>query len=226
MRPGRCVRNCSLAVMLAFQTPVPAAEPVKEMNRPNVIVVLADDLGYGDVRCYDPEHAQVATPNIDRLAEQGMRFTDAHASASLCSPSRYGLLTGRFSWRSSLQTHVVRVYGSPLIAADRLTLPGMLQQQGYQTACFGKWHLGWDWPLRQNDGSITRATPGVFLQSRTGEPVFEEPIGQGPTMRGFDYYFGVDFPNSPPYTFLENDRMVAAPTVRKAQENISTDRRV
>lgn len=213
---GQLVVQVAIAGMwLAFPTPVPAAESVKGMNRPNVIVVLADDLGYGDVRCYDPEHARVSTPNIDRLAEQGMRFTDAHASASLCSPSRYGLLTGRFSWRSPLQTHVVRVYGSPLIAADRLTLPEMLQKQGYQTACFGKWHLGWDWPLRQEDGSIVRATPGVFLQSRTGEPVFEEPIGQGPTTRGFDYYFGVDFPNAPPYTFLENDRMVAAPTARK-----------
>lgn len=199
----------SFALLLALVCPASAAE------RPNVIVVLADDLGYGDVHCYDPQHAKVPTPHIDRLAQQGMRFTDAHASASLCSPSRYSLLTGRFSWRTLMRTHVIRTYGSPLIAANRLTLPGMLQQRGYHTACFGKWHLGWDWPLRQPDGSIVRAPAGEFLQQRTGEPVFEQPISQGPTTRGFDYYFGVDFPNTPPYTFLENDRMTVAPTERK-----------
>ncbi len=198
----------------------PAARRAREgdaaaIQRPNIVVVLADDLGYGDVRCYDPEHAKVPTPSIDRLAEEGLRFTDAHTSASLCSPSRYGLLTGRFSWRTAMRTHVVRVYGSPLIAPDRLTLPRMLQQQGYRTACFGKWHLGWDWPLREKDGAVLHTPPGQFLQERPGEPVFELPIGQGPTTRGFDEYFGVDVPNLPPYTFLENDRMVAAPTERK-----------
>lgn len=184
-------------------------------GKPNIIVVLADDLGYGDVRCNDPDHARVPTPSIDRLAGQGMRFTDAHASASLCSPSRYSLLTGRFSWRTPMRTHVVRMYGSPLIVPGRLSLPLMLKRQGYRTACFGKWHLGWDWPLRQKDGSITRAPAGQFVQERLGEPVFEEPVNQGPTTRGFDSYFGVDVPNLPPYTFLENDRMTMAPTARK-----------
>jgi len=185
------------------------------VSRPNIVVILADDLGYGDVRCNDPRYAKVPTPNIDRLAQEGMRFTDAHGSASLCSPSRYGLLTGRFCWRTPMRTHVVRMYGSPLIAPDRLTLSRMLQRLGYHTACFGKWHLGWDWALRQKDGSIVRAPAGQFLQQRAGEPVFEQPIGQGPTTRGFDHFFGVDFPNAPPYTFLENDRMVVAPTERK-----------
>jgi len=192
-----------------------APGPAGPEQRPNIIVVFADDLGYGDVRCYDPQHAKVPTPSIDRLAQEGLRFTDAHTSASLCSPSRYGLLTGRFSWRTPMRTHVVRIYGSPLIAPDRLTLPKLLQQQGYQTACFGKWHLGWDWPLFQKDGSIVHASMDEFLQDRSGEPIFEQPIGQGPTTRGFDSYFGVDVPNFPPYTFIENDRMVVAPTARK-----------
>jgi arylsulfatase A-like enzyme len=206
-----------VAILLALGTveALAAEKPGIPKQQPNIIVVFADDLGYGDARCNDPQHAKVPTPHIDRLAAEGMRFTDAHASASLCSPSRYGLLTGRFSWRTPMRTHVVRVYGTPLIAPDRLTLPKMLQQHGYHTACFGKWHLGWDWPLRQKDGSIARAPAGKFLQERPGEPVFEQPIRQGPTTRGFDYYFGVDVPNFPPYTFLENDRMVAAPTERK-----------
>jgi len=208
-----------VAILLAFLAPFcgqsATADKPNPPQRVNIIFILADDLGYGDVRCYDPEHAKVPTPNIDRLAEQGMRFTDAHTSASLCSPSRYGLLTGRFSWRTPMRTHVLRVYGSPLITTDRLTLPRMLQQHGYHTGCFGKWHLGWDWPLRQKDGSILHAPADKFLQERLGEPVFEQPIGQGPTTRGFDRYFGVDVPNFPPYTFLENDRMLAAPTARK-----------
>ena len=102
-------------------------------------------------------------------------------------------------------------YGSPLISADRLTLPGMLRQQGYQTACIGKWHLGMDWPLRQANGEVTRVPTGNFLRQRGGKPVFSEPINHGPTTRGFDYYFGVDVPNFPPYAFIENDRLIADP---------------
>ena len=186
---------------------------------PNVIIILADDLGWGDVHCYDPQHSQVPTPNIDRLAAQGIRFTDAHTSASLCSPSRYGLLTGRYSWRTPMREHVVRRYGSPLIQPNRLTLPAMLRRHGYHTACIGKWHLGWDWPLRKEDGSIEHAPSDRFVQEREGEPVFGQPIGDGPTSRGFDEYFGVDVPNLPPYTFIRGDQMVVEPTARKTGQD-------
>jgi arylsulfatase A len=192
-----------------------SAEGEERRANPNIIIILADDLGWGDVRCYDPEHAIVPTPSIDLLAAGGMRFTDAHTSASLCSPSRYGLLTGRYSWRTPMRSHVVRRYGSPLIAADRLTLPALLAGRGYHTACIGKWHLGWDWPLRQEDGSVAYAPPEAFTQERDGEPVFELPIGSGPTTRGFHTYFGVDLPNLPPYTLIRDDRMLVAPTERK-----------
>lgn len=184
-------------------------------KQPNIVVILADDLGYGDVGCYDPEHCRVPTPHIDQLASEGILFTDAHAGAALCTPSRYSLLTGRYSWRSSLEEHVVRPYGSPLIAEDRLTLPKMLKEHGYYTACIGKWHLGFNWPLRQEDGSVEYAPDDTFIQQRYGDLVFELPIKGGPTTRGFDEYFGVDLPNSPPYTFIENDRMTANPTDRK-----------
>jgi arylsulfatase A len=130
---------CGLGLVAPFAGAAPAAA-----DRPNVVVVLADDLGYGDVSCYNPA-APFRTPHLDRLAAGGLLFTDAHTSASVCTPARYSLLTGRYAWRTRLQRHVLLQYDAPLIAADRLTLPRLLQQHGYRTAAIGKWHLGWDW---------------------------------------------------------------------------------
>lgn len=163
-------------------------------SRPNVVYILADDLGYGDIRCLNPDHGKIPTPHVDRLASQGMAFTDAHSPSSVCSPSRYGILTGRYAWRSGLQAWVLKPYDPPLIAAKRLTVAGLLQQHGYQTACIGKWHLGWNWPR------VDRKV------------VFDRPVGDGPTTRGFLYYFGTDAPNCPPFGFIENNRLVAQPT--------------
>ena len=221
------MKSTALSVVLAallLQSGVTssrAAETARPARRPNIVCILADDLGYGDVRCMDPQHARTPTPNIDRLAREGMLFTDAHAGAALCSPSRYSLLTGRFCWRSPLREHVVRGYGSSLISAHRLTLPALLKRHGYHTACIGKWHLGWNWPLRQPDGSIARAPRGEFLIERKGDPVFDLPIAEGPLTRGFDEYFGVDLPNLPPYTFIQGDRMVVAPTDRKTINDLA-----
>jgi len=172
-------------------------------QRPNIVFILADDLGYGDVACLNPR-CKIPTPNRDRLAAQGMVFTDAHASSAVCSPSRYGILTGRYNWRTALQCGIVSVYGSPLIAEGRLTVPALLKQHGYYSACIGKWHLGWEWPF----------TPSELFVSRPGQPLppletaraawqaaFARRIGGGPTDRGFDYAFGVDVPNWPPYAF-------------------------
>ena len=170
------------------------------MSKPNIVFVLADDMGFGDARCYDPEFSKIPTPNIDRLSREGMRFTDAHTASSLCSPSRYGLLTGRYAWRTTLQSGVLRPYDPPLIAEDRLTLPGFLRQNGYRTACVGKWHLGWDWPKRD------------------GEVVFDEDVEGGPATRGFDWYFGTDVPNYSPYAFIENNRVQGLPTVHVGKD--------
>ena len=115
--------------------------------KPNILVILADDLGYGDVRCNNPGRGKIPTPNIDRLAAQGMRFTDGHSSSGVCTPSRYTLHTGRYHWRTRLQHGIVGVFGEPLIAPDRMTIGTLAKQQGYRTACIGKWHLGWDWPI-------------------------------------------------------------------------------
>ncbi len=160
---------------------------------PNIVIILADDLGYGDIACYDPEHCKIPTPHVDALAEQGMRFTDAHTTSPVCSPSRYGLMTGRYHWRAGIRAALPK-WAQPCIAEDRLTIGKMLQQQGYHTACIGKWHLGWDWP--RTDGELD----------------FTKPIANGPTTRGFDYYFGVDVPNFPPFTWIENDRVTVQPT--------------
>ena len=119
-------------------------------EKPNIIVFLSDDMGYGDPQCLNPD-SKIPTPNIDRLAMQGMTFTDAHTASSICTPSRYGLLTGRYCWRSRVPTGIVWNWDLPLIENDRLTIPRMLKQHGYATACIGKWHLGMDWPLK--DGS-------------------------------------------------------------------------
>ncbi len=115
------------------------------INRPNIVYILADDLGYGDVGCLNPK-SKIPTPNLDKLAGQGITFTDAHSGSAVCSPTRYGILTGRYAWRSRLQSGVLWTWDPPLIEKDRLTVPVYLKGKGYHTACIGKWHLGWDWP--------------------------------------------------------------------------------
>ena len=182
---------------------------------PNIVIIYADDLGYGDVSCYNPDRGKIATPHIDRLAAGGMRFTDGHSSSGVCSPSRYTLLTGRYHWRTRLQQGIVGLWGAPLIAADRLTLPKLLKRQGYRTACVGKWHLGWDWPI-QAERDLFRAkdkqAKATDEHRRAWRDVFSNPITGGPVTRGFDSYFGTDVPNWPPYCFIENDRTVGIPS--------------
>ncbi len=200
-------------------------------DKPNILVIYADDLGYGDVQCNNPERGKIPTPNIDKLAAQGMRFTDGHSSSGVCSPSRYTLLTGRYHWRTRLQNGIVGVFGEPLIAPDRMTIGTLAQQQGYRTACIGKWHLGMDWPVtkeqrpllapaRQFAGSASKAEKRAAAaravateeQIAIWREVFSKPIGGGPSTRGFDLYFGTDIPNWPPFCFIENDRTLGIPT--------------
>ena len=180
-----------VAALIGSQaTPVLAAEPMKQ----NIVYILADDLGYGDLGCYNPQ-SKIPTPNFDRLAKEGVRFTDAHSPSAVCTPTRYALLTGRFAWRTRLQRNVIGPFSQPLIAERQLTVASMLRDQGYATACIGKWHLGWGWP-----------------QPNDGKRDFNKPIPDGPTTRGFDHYFGTDVPNYPPYCFIENDRTVGIPS--------------
>ena len=169
------------------------------------------------MQCYNPTRGKIPTPNLDRLASQGMRFTDAHTSSGVCSPTRYTLLTGRYHWRSRLQAGIVGYLERPLIAPDRITLAGLLKEHGYRTAAIGKWHLGWDWaitpeqrplfaPGRGDAPTVTEAHRAVW------NDVYAKPIGGGPTTRGFDTYFGTDVPNWPPYCFIENNKTIGIPS--------------
>ncbi|MGL6074231.1 MAG: sulfatase family protein [Fimbriiglobus sp.] len=184
----------TFAALLLFMTTAQAAEPAK----PNIVYILADDLGYGDPGCYNPK-SKIPTPNMDRLAKEGRRFTDAHSPSAVCTPTRYGILTGRFAWRSTLQTGVLGPFSPPLIAEKQLTVGALLKQHGYTTGCIGKWHLGWGWPMPVE-----------------GKRDFTQAIPNGPTTRGFDFFFGNDAPNFPPYCFIENDRTVGIPSATSA----------
>jgi arylsulfatase A-like enzyme len=168
-----------------------AARGGERTRPPNIVVILADDMGYGDPRCYNKD-SKIPTPHMDRLAAQGMRFTDAHTPSSVCTPTRYGLLTGRYCWRTKLTRGVLLGYAPLLIERDRMTVASLLKQQGYTTACIGKWHLGL--------GDQEKAD-------------FSKPLRPGPNSVGFDYSFiipaSLDFP---PYCFVENERATEAPT--------------
>ena len=174
-----------------------------EMNKPNIVYILADDMGYGDVSALN-ENCVFKTPAFDSICENGMAFTDAHASSSLCSPSRYSILTGRYPWRSRMKSGVLGGYSKALIDPERLTVGKMLQNQGYKTAAIGKWHLGMDFA-----GSFT-GQPGL---ANCPEVDFNGVIKNAPTTRGFDYFYGISASlDMPPYIYIENDRFTALPT--------------
>ncbi|MCO6459726.1 MAG: arylsulfatase [Pirellulaceae bacterium] len=174
-------------------------------ERPNVIIVLADDMGYGDVAANNPQ-SKIPTPHIDRLAREGMRFTDAHTSSGVCTPTRYSLLTGRYHWRTRLQSGVLGGFSRPLIAGQRLTLGGLFKQQGYHTACIGKWHLGMNWPLK--DGATADDGGDFGRPFRDVSRVdYTAPIQDGPLDVGFDHFYGISASlDMFPYVWI-NDRL-------------------
>ena len=176
-----------------------------EEAKPNIVFILADDLGYGDVSCLN-ENGKIPTPNIDRIAKSGVKFTDAHSSSAVCTPTRYGILTGRYNWRSTLKQGVLNGFSKPLIPPGRTTMASMLKDRGYQTGAIGKWHLGLDWV------SINQIADSVD---------FTKPIGHGPTTLGFDYFFGISASlDMPPYVYIENDRVTEIPNHITKGKNI------
>ncbi len=169
----------------------------RESVRPNVVIILADDLGYGDLSAFN-ENSKIQTPNIDALSRNGVLFTDAHSSSALSTPSRYGILTGRYPWRSKMKDNVANGYSSPIISPETKTIAQMMSENGYATACIGKWHLGWDWTL--ND------------KNKKNDVDYTGEIQNGPNAKGFDYYFGIPASlDMAPYVFVENNRVVTVP---------------
>ena len=169
----------------------------------NILLIYADDLGYGDLTCYHPG-SKIPTPCLDRLASEGLRFTDAHSSSGVCTPSRYAMLTGRHHWRDFHR--IDTGFDKPFFKPGQLTLQGMLQKVGYSTACIGKWHLGWNWDsVRQ---------PGAGKNAKTYDAFdWSKPFRGGPLDHGFDHYFGDNVINFPPYTWIEDDHVVAVPDI-------------
>ena len=163
---------------------------------PNIIYILADDMGVGDVKAYNPD-CKFPTPNLDRLAADGMRFTDAHSNSSVCTPTRYGIMTGRYCWRTSKKRGVTGGLSPHLINPNRETVASLLKKQGYNTACIGKWHLGMDWSLK--DGTIASDKSSQNMVD------LKAKIKQGPNEIGFNYFFGMSASaNHSPHCFIEN----------------------
>lgn len=177
---------------------------------PNVLILYADDLGYGDLGCYNAD-SKIPTPNLDRLAKSGMRFTDGHSSSGICSPSRYALLTGRHHWRDF--HGIVNAFGKSKFKPERITMPEMLQSKGYHTAAIGKWHLGWDWESIKKPDAMPEKDPKRKNRKVWGPEDFDWSmnIPDGPLAHGFDHYFGDTVINFPPYCWIEDDKVTAVP---------------
>ena len=196
------ILTCSVALLFTFGTYVSASE------KPNVVYILADDLGIGDVSCYNPD-SKISTPGMDQLAKEGMRFNDAHTPSSVCTPTRYSVLTGRYAWRTRLKNGVLWGYSPSLIEPGRLTIASMLKEHGYKTAGIGKWHLG----LQTPNPEVKEAWNLGSRSAKQSKVDYTKPLRPGPVTVGFDTYFGI--PGSldmDPYVYIQDDHLVALPT--------------
>lgn len=183
-------------VFLATAAMLSLLSCTEKQKQPNIVFILADDMGYGDVSYFD-NNSKLKTENLDRMAQEGVVFTDAHSSSSVSTPTRYGILTGRYNWRSTLKNNVLYGYDKALIPADRETMASMLRKNGYTTAGIGKWHLGWDWDN---------------IDAGKNKVDFSKPVQNGPTTRGFDYFYGFcGSLDMAPYVYIENDMPTSLP---------------
>lgn len=197
-----------LGLCLAFAGDLPAQQP-------NIVLILADDLGYGDVGCYNAD-SRIATPNVDQLATEGMRFTDAHSPSTVCTPTRYSVLTGRMAFRLDYGGVFTGAGGPCLITADRLTLPAMLKQRGYTTAMFGKWHIGLTFFDADGNKILKNGLPGVQRID------YSRAIPDAPIHRGFDQFFGTACCPTTDwlYAYINGDRIPVPPTKRLDKSNL------
>ncbi|MDT0553063.1 sulfatase family protein [Urechidicola vernalis] len=175
---------------------------------PNIIYILTDDLGYGDISAFNP-NGKIETPHIDNLAKAGMKFTDAHTSSAVCTPTRYGILTGRYNWRSQLKNGVLTGTSKALIPNSRTTIASLLKNKNYNTAYIGKWHLGWDWAKKDQDSTLGTGWNATDYKNID----FSKPITNGPKDLGFDYSFGHSGSlDMAPYVYVENGLPTSVPT--------------
>ncbi len=174
-------------------------------SKPNVVYVLADDLGWGDLSCNNSD-SKIQTPHLDKLAAAGMRFTDAHSGSGVCTPTRYGIVTGRYSWRSRLKSGVLGGASMHLIDTNRYTVADLMKDQGYHTAMIGKWHLGWDFVF-------SKGAPSNRFDLKGGDEIdYSQPVTNGPDALGFDYYYGhCGSLDMAPYVYVEDGRVTAPP---------------
>lgn len=208
------MRFTLLIIVLGLIT-ISFGEKRKPASQPNIIYVLADDLGYGDLSILN-KNGKIKTPHIDRLGNSGIVFRDAHSSSSVCTPTRYGIMTGRYSWRSRLKESVLFGYSKALIPNTRTTVASMLKTEGYQTAFIGKWHLGWDWAIK--DSSDLNE---VDLNSKNLERVdFSKAVKNGPADLGFDYSYGhAGSLDMAPYVYVENGMPTQIPVTATSNTN-------
>lgn len=184
----------------------------QDNKQPNIVIIYADDMGYGDLACQNP-NSKIPTPNLDKLASEGMRFTDGHSSSGICSPSRFALLTGTYHWRR--QHGIIQSMGTPdFFRPNDITLANMLKEKGYATAAIGKWHLGFDWP-----SILTEAGKKVKKPIQIEHYDWTKTVSGGPCSRGFDSYFGDGTINFPPYLWMENDEISQIPTEMVSRED-------
>ncbi len=204
-----------LLLLLVLSYPV-----FSQTQRPNIVLIMADDLGYGDVGHLNPD-AKTKTPNMDALARAGMSFTNAHAPSAVCTPTRYALLTGRYSWRSRMKQGVLHGYSPPLLEPGRETIATMLQKKGYATGCVGKWHLGLDWQAK--DAKVKVDKGGVYPD---GDNVDFGKPAPGPQLAGFDYSFIIPASlDMEPYCFVRNGQALGTPMQPYAGEPELTEGR-
>ncbi|MEX1239828.1 MAG: arylsulfatase [Cyclobacteriaceae bacterium] len=208
-----CAALATVNWAFAQGQPAPIGNIQQDETLPNIVLIVADDFGYGDLSCYGA--SKIITPHVDGLASNGIRFANAYVGSSLCSPSRYSILTGRYSWRTQLKKGVLTPFAPPLIEENRTTLAAILKRKGYFNACVGKWHLGFNWPLKNN--APPDAVETVFNSWGTDPQDyidFSKPVRGGPLEKGFDYFFGISGSNNMvPFVFLENNKVLAPPSV-------------
>ena len=212
MSASRARLALPLAVAAAIALSSCGAETPQPHPRPNIVFLMADDMGYGDPGSFNAD-SKIPTPSMDALAANGMRFTDAHSGSAVCTPTRYGVLTGRYAWRTALKRGVLSGYSRALIEPGRMTVASMLRAHGYHTAVIGKWHLGLDWatisePDSWDEGDKSAAFQGPADFSKPGglEIDFSKPVSNGPATLGFDYSYIIPASlDMAPYVYLENN---------------------